>query len=85
MNIRLGDGKHPDTVTLVPLTPVVMTIFAGSLDLIKLSWFQKWITEKVKSPVGDFRDWIAIAAWALELPAKMGICGFDHYPVPCSP
>jgi len=59
--------------TLEPLTPVAMTIFAGRLDLTKLSWFQKWITEKVKSPVGDFRDWTAIAAWARELPGKMGI------------
>ncbi len=59
--------------TLEPLTPVATTIFAGRLDLTKLSWFQKWITEKVKSPVGDFRDWTAIAAWARELPAKMGV------------
>jgi len=27
----------------------------------------------VKSPVGDFRDWTAIAAWAKDLPAKMGV------------
>jgi menaquinone-dependent protoporphyrinogen oxidase len=59
--------------TLEPLTPVAMTIFAGRLDPAKLSWFQKWITQKVKSPVGDFRDWTAIAAWARELPAKMGV------------
>ncbi len=59
--------------TLEPLTPDAMTIFAGRLDLTKLSWFQKWITEKVKSPVGDFRDWTAITAWARELPAKMRV------------
>ncbi|MGA2913255.1 MAG: flavodoxin domain-containing protein [Methanoregula sp.] len=59
--------------TLEPLTPVALTIFAGRLDPAKLSWFQKWITQKVKSPVGDFRDWTAIAAWARELPAKMGV------------
>jgi menaquinone-dependent protoporphyrinogen oxidase len=59
--------------TLEPLAPVTTTIFAGRLDLTKLSWFQKWITERVKSPVGDFRDWTAIAAWARDLPAKMGV------------
>jgi len=59
--------------TLEPLAPVAMTIFAGKVDLSKLSWFQKWITEKVKSPVGDFRDWAAIAAWAQELPGKLGV------------
>jgi menaquinone-dependent protoporphyrinogen oxidase len=59
--------------TLEPLAPVAITIFAGRLDPAKLSWFQKWITNKVKSPVGDFRDWTAIAAWARELPAKLGV------------
>ncbi len=59
--------------TLGPLTPVAMTIFAGKVDPAKLSWLQKWMTEKAKSPVGDFRDWTAIAAWARELPAKMGV------------
>ncbi len=59
--------------TLGPLTPVAMTIFAGKVDPAKLSWLQRWMTEKAKSPVGDFRDWTAIAAWARELPAKMGV------------
>jgi menaquinone-dependent protoporphyrinogen oxidase len=58
---------------LDPLRPVAETIFAGRLDPSKLSWLQKWMTEKAKSPVGDFRDWTAIAAWARELPGKMGV------------
>ena len=58
---------------LAPLQPVAQTVFAGRLDPEKLSWFQKWITKKVKSPVGDFRDWAAIAAWARELPGKMKV------------
>jgi len=58
---------------LAPLKPVEETIFAGKLDPAKLSWFQRWIVKKVKSPVGDFRDWDAIAAWANELPEKMGL------------
>jgi menaquinone-dependent protoporphyrinogen oxidase len=58
---------------LDPLQPVAETIFAGRLDPSQLSWFQGWITKKVKSPVGDFRDWTAIAAWARDLPEKMGI------------
>ena len=59
--------------SLAPLKPVAETVFAGRLDPSKLSWLQKWMTEKAKSPVGDFRDWTAIAAWARELPAKMGM------------
>ena len=63
-------GLH---AALDPLKPVAETIFAGKLDPEKLSWFQRWITKKVKSPVGDFRDWAVIAAWARELPGKMKI------------
>jgi menaquinone-dependent protoporphyrinogen oxidase len=58
---------------LAPLQPVAETIFAGRLDPEKLSWFQRWITKTVKSPVGDFRDWTAIAAWAKGLPGKMNV------------
>jgi menaquinone-dependent protoporphyrinogen oxidase len=59
--------------TLSPLEPVAETIFAGKIDLEKLSFLQKWMVGKVKSPVGDFRDWDTIASWAKELPGKMGI------------
>ena len=58
---------------LAPLKPVAAGMFAGRLDPSGLSWFQKWITKNVKSPEGDFRDWTAIAAWAREIPGKMGI------------
>jgi menaquinone-dependent protoporphyrinogen oxidase len=56
---------------IAPLRPVEETVFAGRLDPEKLSWFQRWITKKVKSPVGDFRDWAAIALWARGLPGKL--------------
>ena len=56
---------------LDPLKPVAETIFAGRLDPEKLSWFQWLAVQKAKSPVGDFRDWAAIAAWARDLPGKM--------------
>lgn len=58
---------------LDPLRPVAETVFAGKLDPEILSWWQRWIVKKVKSPVGDFRDWDTIAAWARELPAKMKV------------
>jgi menaquinone-dependent protoporphyrinogen oxidase len=58
---------------LAPLEPVAETIFAGKVDPAKLSFMQKWMIGKAKAPVGDFRDWDVIAAWAKELPGKMGI------------
>ncbi|MCK9593272.1 MAG: flavodoxin domain-containing protein [Methanoregula sp.] len=59
--------------SLNPLRPVAEAIFAGNLDPEKLSWWQQWTVKKAKSPVGDFRDWAAIAAWARDLPGKMKV------------
>jgi menaquinone-dependent protoporphyrinogen oxidase len=61
------------TTALSGLQPVAVTVFTGRLDPERLSWFQQWITKKVNSPVGDFRDWAAIASWARDLPAAMKI------------
>jgi menaquinone-dependent protoporphyrinogen oxidase len=58
--------------TLDPLKPVAEALFAGKIDLEKLSFVQKWMVNKVKAPVGDFRDWDAISQWAKELPGKFG-------------
>ncbi|MBP1929459.1 menaquinone-dependent protoporphyrinogen oxidase [Methanolinea mesophila] len=59
--------------TLDPVKPVAEALFAGKIDREKLSFVQKWMVEKVKAPIGDFRDWDAIAAWARELPGKFGM------------
>ncbi len=58
---------------LAPLEPVAVMIFAGKVDPEKLSFMQKWMIGKAKAPVGDFRNWEAIANWAKELPGKLGI------------
>jgi menaquinone-dependent protoporphyrinogen oxidase len=58
---------------LAPLEPVAATIFAGKVDPAKLPFFQKWIWQKVKGPVGDFRNWDAITQWAREIPAKLQV------------
>lgn len=59
--------------SISPLQPVAEAVFAGRVDPTKLSFIQRKMTEMAKSPVGDFRDWDAIAQWARELPAKMGV------------
>lgn len=75
-------GKDPTEISnamkkfleaLAPLKPVAVTIFAGKVDLEKLSFFQKLIVGRVHAPVGDFRDWAAIVSWAIGLPAKLGV------------
>jgi len=44
-----------------------IVVFHGDLDEKKLSAFEKWAIKKVKAPLGDFRDWDTIAAWAAEI------------------
>jgi hypothetical protein len=47
---------------LFPLQLVVETVFAGTLEPAELSWAAEIDAEKAKTPVGDVRDWTAIAA-----------------------
>jgi menaquinone-dependent protoporphyrinogen oxidase len=70
---QLEGGINALHASLAPLRPVAATMFAGRLDPTKLSFIQRKMTEFVKSPTGDFRDWNAIAAWARELPGKLGV------------
>lgn len=58
---------------LAPVQPVAVTMFAGTLDAGKLSFVERGLTSLLKVPTGDFRDWAAIAAWARDLPGKMGL------------
>jgi len=58
---------------IAPLQPVTEIVFAGRIDPAKLSFIQRWMVNKAKTPVGDFRDWDAIAGWARELPGKLGL------------
>jgi menaquinone-dependent protoporphyrinogen oxidase len=46
------------------LRPRDIAIFHGSVNPNKLNSIEKWMLNNVKSPVGDFRDWEAIIAWA---------------------
>ena len=41
-----------------------MAIFHGALNPKKMNLIEKWLINNVKAPVGDFRDWDAINAWA---------------------
>jgi menaquinone-dependent protoporphyrinogen oxidase len=58
---------------IAPIQPIASVVFAGKLNPAKLSFIQRKMTELIKSPIGDFRDWEAIAAWARDLPRKMGL------------
>jgi menaquinone-dependent protoporphyrinogen oxidase len=46
------------------IRPREITVFGGALDAKKLTFFEKLILRMVKAPIGDFRDWEAVTAWA---------------------
>jgi len=47
-----------------PLKPMHLGYFAGRTDPTKLSFLQRVALKIVSSPIGDFRDYDAIRAWA---------------------
>jgi menaquinone-dependent protoporphyrinogen oxidase len=58
---------------LDPVKPVAVTMFAGRLELARMSFVQRTMTGLMKVLTGDFRDWDAIRAWARGLPAVFNV------------
>jgi menaquinone-dependent protoporphyrinogen oxidase len=46
------------------IRPRDIAVFHGALDIEKLNFLERWMIKNVKAPVGDFRDWETITAWA---------------------
>lgn len=46
------------------IQPREIVFFHGELDMKKLNLPEKLVIKGIKAPVGDFRDWAAISAWA---------------------
>ncbi len=61
------------SASITPKSPVSVALFAGKVDPAQFNFLIRRMVEAEKSMVGDFRDWDAIAAWARDLPEKMGL------------
>lgn len=48
-------------------------VFAGRLDKGRLGWGEKAIVVALRAPEGDFRDWDAIADWAVEIAGSVSV------------
>jgi len=46
------------------IQPRDIAVFHGVMDEKKLNVFERWVIKRVGAPLGDFRDWDAITAWA---------------------
>jgi menaquinone-dependent protoporphyrinogen oxidase len=53
------------------IKPRDIALFHGALDANKMSFLEKFVIKNVKAPVGDFRDWAAITAWAETIAAAL--------------
>jgi len=65
--VELTQGWHfPKALQPVAdrIRPRDIAVFHGAMDVNKLNFIEKWMIKNVKAPLGDFRDWEAITAWA---------------------
>ncbi len=53
------------------IQPRDTAFFHGALDPQKLNLADKLLVKAVKAPMGDFRDWAAITAWAQGIAAEL--------------
>jgi menaquinone-dependent protoporphyrinogen oxidase len=67
----VGEVLEKLRAALGPVKPVAVTMFAGRLELARMSFVERTMTGLMKVLTGDFRDWDAIREWARELPALL--------------
>lgn len=53
------------------IQPRDITVFHGKVDPNKLNFIEKWLLNNVHSPIGDYRDWQSITAWAAGIAAEL--------------
>ena len=53
------------------IRPRDVAVFHGTVDVNKLSFLEKWVVKNVKTPIGDYRDWEAITAWATAIAKEL--------------
>jgi menaquinone-dependent protoporphyrinogen oxidase len=51
--------------------PVDIAVFHGLIDSEKMNALERFTIKNVKAPLGDFRDWDAIASWAANIAAEL--------------
>jgi menaquinone-dependent protoporphyrinogen oxidase len=69
----LKDWRFPGALQPIVdrIQPHDIAVFHGNLNMKKLNFIEKWMIKNVKAPIGDFRDWEAITAWATTIADKL--------------
>lgn len=62
----LQNWKHPEALEtyIERIRPRSIKLFHGKLELEQLSWVQRLMVTAIKAPIGDYRQWAEIQAWA---------------------
>ncbi|MGY1695332.1 flavodoxin domain-containing protein [Geodermatophilus sp. SYSU D00814] len=75
-----------DVGTLTALLPVRGTrVFPGRLDPARLRFEERAVVTAMRAPVGDFRDWDAVRAWAREIAGVLATEGSGARREPATP
>jgi menaquinone-dependent protoporphyrinogen oxidase len=65
----MNDWHFPENLQPLAdrIAPHDIAFFHGVLDMKKLNFAERLLVKGIKAPVGDFRDWTSIRAWATEI------------------
>jgi menaquinone-dependent protoporphyrinogen oxidase len=72
--VKLLDGRiFPDKLkpTIDTIKPRDTVVFHGDVRPEKFGTMERFVIKRVKSPVGDFRDWDMITAWAMSIAGEL--------------
>ena len=67
---RIPEGLKP---IIEAVKPHDIVVFHGVLDMKKLTLPEKLVTKGLKAPIGDYRDWDAVNAWAKKIAAELDL------------
>jgi menaquinone-dependent protoporphyrinogen oxidase len=72
--IQLLNGWRLPTAQL-PLIdrirPKDVAVFQGSVNIKQLGYIERWMLQSTRAPIGDFRNWDAISAWARSIAGQL--------------
>lgn len=72
--VELTQGwRYPGSLqpSIDKIRPRDIAVFHGAVNPDDLNFLERWILKNVQTPVGDFRDWEAIVAWAEAIAADL--------------
>ncbi|GAB4079205.1 protoporphyrinogen oxidase [Modestobacter muralis] len=77
-----GDDPHDAGPLQVLVGARAHRVFAGRLDRQLLGFGERAMVAALRAPVGDFRDWDALGAWAGEIAGELAVLALGAPPVP---